>query len=481
MRISLAFLICFVVLLFGTINAQKSANTGFIESKSAVTEVDFCSYHRCQSCKTDADCAADMVCQYKSGAGTCHRRPLFPGYNWNDFAGTILNFFGAMLAAGGGLGGGGLFVPIFILCVGLLPEEAIPLSQAMIFGGAIANMIMNSQNSHPLFPKRPLVDYSALLVLQPPMLIGTMFGVLLQVMSPHWFVLGLLAVTLCYTVFKTYNKAVTLWKDESGQAEHHYSPAPTSENVHLIPAPAVDSDPRLREIETREATWKTSIVWIVLLWTVVAIFTLLRGGRPHATSVAGVYTCSATYWVLTALQVPLLLSITWFVGRQLSTDYAYKERVRPIVKGDIAWTPQNIILYPFWSLFAGTLGGMLGIGGGMIMGPLLLQLGMIPEVAAATSATTVFISSSAAALNFYTMGLLMEDYALWYMSIGFIATFLGQTVVSFLIKKYKRSSIIVIVVTILIAIATLMLFISGSIQVAHDIDHGEHLGFQSFC
>eukprot|EP00455_Lapot_gusevi_P055708 TRINITY_DN909_c0_g1_i9.p1 TRINITY_DN909_c0_g1~~TRINITY_DN909_c0_g1_i9.p1 ORF type:complete len:125 (-),score=60.65 TRINITY_DN909_c0_g1_i9:150-524(-) len=124
---------------------------------------------------------------------------------------------------------------------------------------------------------------------------------------------------------------------------------------------------------------------------------------------------------------------------------------------------------------------MLGIGGGMIMGPLLLQLGMIPEVAAATSATTVFISSSAAALNFYTMGLLMEDYALWYMSIGFIATFLGQTVVSFLIKKYKRSSIIVIVVTILIAIATLMLFISGSIQVAHDIDHGEHLGFQSFC
>ena len=41
------------------------------------------------------------------------------------------------------------------------------------------------------------------------------------------------------------------------------------------------------------------------------------------------------------------------------------------------------------SFLAGALGGMLGLGGGMFMSPLLLELGMTPQVAVATSATTV--------------------------------------------------------------------------------------------
>jgi len=40
-----------------------------------------------------------------------------------------LIFIGAMLAAGGGLGGGGIFVPLYILVVRLSPYDAIPLSQ----------------------------------------------------------------------------------------------------------------------------------------------------------------------------------------------------------------------------------------------------------------------------------------------------------------------------------------------------------------
>jgi hypothetical protein len=41
------------------------------------------------------------------------------------------------------VGGGGLFVPILILVVGLRPDEAIPLSQAMIARGSVAKMILN--------------------------------------------------------------------------------------------------------------------------------------------------------------------------------------------------------------------------------------------------------------------------------------------------------------------------------------------------
>lgn len=116
-----------------------------------------------------------------------------------------------------------------------------------------------------------------------------------------------------------------------------------------------------------------------------------------------------------------------------------------------------------------------------VPGPILLYLGMLPQVAAATSATTVLISSSAAALNFYAIGLLLEDYAGWYMAIGFIATLFGATLVSYLIRKYNRTSIIIIVIVVLIAIATILLLVVGTLQLIKDIKTGEHLSFTGYC
>lgn len=42
--------------------------------------------------------------------------------------------------------------------------------------------------------------------------------------------------------------------------------------------------------------------------------------------------------------------------------------------------PPNKLIFPIMALLAGTLGGIFGIGGGMIISPILLQLGTKPEV-----------------------------------------------------------------------------------------------------
>ena len=47
--------------------------------------------------------------------------------------------------------------------------------------------------------------------------------------------------------------------------------------------------------------------------------------------------------------------------------------------------------------------GLLGIGGGIVIGPLLLELGADPVMAAATSALMVLFSSSSAALAYGTL------------------------------------------------------------------------------
>lgn len=40
----------------------------------------------------------------------------------------------------------------------------------------------------------------------------------------------------------------------------------------------------------------------------------------------------------------------------------------------------NKLTFPIMALLAGVLGGVFGIGGGMLISPLLLQVGISPEV-----------------------------------------------------------------------------------------------------
>mmetsp|Transcript_11577 Transcript_11577/g.21219 ORF Transcript_11577/g.21219 Transcript_11577/m.21219 type:complete len:88 (-) Transcript_11577:213-476(-) len=66
---------------------------------------------------------------------------------------------------------------------------------------------------------------------------------------------------------------------------------------------------------------------------------------------------------------------------------------------------------------AGVSAGLLGIGGGMVQSPLMLEMGMLPEVQRATSATMILFTASSAALQFLAAGAfpgsLQYDYAIW--------------------------------------------------------------------
>lgn len=45
----------------------------------------------------------------------------------------------------------------------------------------------------------------------------------------------------------------------------------------------------------------------------------------------------------------------------------------------------QLALYCFFGVLAGVVGGLLGLGGGFIMGPLFLELGIPPQVSAVFS------------------------------------------------------------------------------------------------
>ena len=45
--------------------------------------------------------------------------------------------------------------------------------------------------------------------------------------------------------------------------------------------------------------------------------------------------------------------------------------------------PSNKLIFPLMALLAGMLGGVFGIGGGILISPLLLRIGVTPEISSA--------------------------------------------------------------------------------------------------
>ena len=145
------------------------------------------------------------------------------------------------------------------------------------------------------------------------------------------------------------------------------------------------------------------------------------------------------------------------------------------------WTGRNVYLYPALSGFAGMFGGLLGIGGGMIMGPLLLELGMLPNNTQATSATTVMITSGAAMFQFLFLGMLIPDYGIFFALMGFVATFFGQTALDYLVKKYNTTSFIVFSIALVMIIAVILMAVAGVIRIVAEIENGTGGGFTALC
>lgn len=97
-------------------------------------------------------------------------KALFP-LDSSDVWGTIAVTLGMLIAASGGIGGGGILVPLYILMFGFRPKYAVALSNFTIVGSSITNIVLNLPKRHPS-ADRPLVDWDLILVMEPLTMAG---------------------------------------------------------------------------------------------------------------------------------------------------------------------------------------------------------------------------------------------------------------------------------------------------------------------
>ncbi|KAF0714788.1 Aste57867_3694 [Aphanomyces stellatus] len=490
-----------------------------------------CIQKTCQLCQQHADCAtspfdfskrcvvdaASMVALdgQLHALSSCMEKNLFDPFTSLDSWSSFLGFLCTALGSAAGTGGGGLLVPMFILAFGLGPKHAIPMSKATIFGGAIATFVMNFRKKHPYQPRRPLIDYTLSAMMEPPTLIGTIFGVMANATFPSWLILLLLLSLLSFMAVRTLQKvqkidaqeaktnnaeAIQLLpktklspRDEAKDARIRRDDFDDFESLPpLVIPPGTDKATYLAEIQAhlyKEESNVFPIAYVmplVLCWLIIFVQSLFRGG--HGTpSIVGIGCGSTTYWLLTFLPLLALILITWLMGQRLRV----RNQLRVLsgadfAVGDLHWTRKTTqLVFPMYCFVAGIASGLLGIGGGMVQNPIMLEYGLLPSISSASASYMILFTSSATTLQFAVAGQfpgqLQYDYIVWYALMGFLGGVFGQNCVGYIVRKYKRSSILVYVLAFMIAASAIAMGITGYQTVVHDFSKGVHLGFSGVC
>ena len=428
---------------------------------------------------------------------------LFP-LGLRDVAGFVFACGGLMIAAGGGIGGGGMLVPIYIIVLGFQPKYAIPLSNVTVLGGAITNVVFAWPKRHP-HADRPLIDWDLILVMQPMQLVGALLGGFINKMAPELLLTVMLVVLLGLTAESTLKKALKMYKKESAAiaaaaarkeseltalSKESAKDVEQAEGTGLlddtddepgardkkrdggdlddIDAAALKSelDGILREEAQAAPAWKLQL--LAAMFAAIIAINVLKGGGSTP-SIVGVACGTAPFWGLTLSMLGLLVYVGHYVREYLLAQTARKARVGyKYVEGDIVWDAKGTIKYPLICIGAGMCAGLFGIGGGIVTGPLMLELGVHPKVAGASTATMILLTAFTAATSFMMFGLLQVDYGTLLFPMGIGATYAGQKILNELMKNNERNSYIAFSIGAVVAISAVFMTLQSLLSMAYN-------------
>nr|AFK35007.1 unknown [Medicago truncatula] len=395
-------------------------------------------------------------------------------FGWRIVVGSIVGFFGAALGSVGGVGGGGIFIPMLTLIIGFDPKSSTALSKCMITGAAGSTVYCNLRLRHPTLDM-PLIDYDLALLFQPMLMLGISIGVAFNVMFADWMVTILLIILFIGTSTKALVKGIDTWKKEAIMKKEAFEEAAQMLESGSTPDYASEEDYKSlpADLQDEEVPLLDNIHWkelsvLMYVWVAFLIVQILKTYSK---------TCSIEYWLLNSLQVPIAISVTLFEAICLCKG----TRVIASRGKEITWKFHKICLYCFCGIIAGMVSGLLGLGGGFILGPLFLELGIPPQVASATSTFAMVFSSSMSVVQYYHLDRFPIPYASYLVLVATIAALTGQHVVRKIIAIFGRASIIVFILAFTIFVSAISLGGVGIGNMVEKMENAEYMGFDNLC
>ncbi|XP_026419980.1 sulfite exporter TauE/SafE family protein 3-like [Papaver somniferum] len=397
-------------------------------------------------------------------------------FGWKIVVGTIIGFIGAACGSVGGVGGGGIYVPMLTLIIGFDAKTSVPISKCMITGAALSTVYYNLKRRHPTLDM-PVIDYNLTLLIQPMLMLGISIGVILSEVFNDWMVTVLLIVLFLATSTMSFFKGVETWKKESRlKKEVNCLESNGEEDVlednplAIEPSNGTSTQKQKREmVPILENVYWKELAILVSVWVAYLVLQIFKNKMV---------TCSTTYWILSSIQIPISVGVTAYTSVGL---YKGKKVIASPGEKGTNWKVHQLIFYSAVGVFAGVVGGLLGMGGGFILGPLFLQVGIPPQVSTATATFAMLFSSSMSVVEYYLLKRFPVPYALYFFAVATLSALAGQHVVRKIISILGRVSLIIFILSITIFVSAIFLGGDGVANMTRKIEHKQYLGFEKLC
>lgn len=440
---------------------------------------------------------------------------------------TFLVLVLGSLAAGAGIGGGGLFVPLYAFVLGVGAKGAVPLSKATILGASIGNMISILFAQHPDPNKtKPLIDYEAAVFMQSGELLGVVFGVLLNLILPEIIIVIFLALLLGFNAYKTLTKGMSKYREETRamavkpkqpvvgsvagdvEAMQYGREVPATDNFEgdspRLPrgtvslGKVVDVDVVTTQIElgTKQKVQQSQSAAMAAIlvedaqqfplwaWGMLAPMTLFTIFYAYAKTEWLTVCSPGPYWAFYFSPVLVLGGFMASAGVLLHKRYLVRVEGGYHFVGDgeenpayrdIKWDTSTLQKFPFIAVLAGVAAGLLGIGGGMVIGPLFIQLDVQPTVGSSTCAFMILWTALSGVVQYYFAGKLGSGFIIYGTIVGFVSGQMGQRMVDAALRRYGRPSFVIFLLGGIILAATIAMTGTGSYKLIEGLLHGDRL------
>jgi len=204
---------------------------------------------------------------------------------------------------------------------------------------------------------------------------------------------------------------------------------------------------------------KEKLLYLLFLWVGLTLITFFKGGKG-VDSLIGITCEDAGFYVLIALQFLWTIGFAVVFGLKCVSRTESRLKVNyPFHKNDVLWNRRKLNIYASSTFGAGIVAGLIGIGGGMVLGPLMLMMGVHPRVSSATTATMIVLTSSSVAIIFVTSGLVPWEYALFFFFVCFSGAYIGKKYIDSYVKKTGMASILIGILATIIGLATIGCFV----------------------
>ena len=420
-------------------------------------------FQECYDC-ADSWCPEDCnSIMWRCSGDICMHKELFP-LNYSDLFLVLLIFGTTTLSTLSGVGGGAIDVLILMLVGGFPLEMAVPLALCDVFGACIVKFGYFVKRRNPLNNFRYLPNYKIVLLFVP--LYGTFayVGYLLNSYSPYFLTLLVLLVVLCISLYKSLMKLLVLYRNNSA---FYVKERAEIDGIYDV------------LVEKESITLEEVTLYMDYAQVKVSKYELeLYGINRRREKLFGLLfvngLCVALNLVLLIFTFLKLIDAVLFFGIQLLFTsfiiffvvcYIYVDNGKWIGNGSggrngrmdtIVWSWFNIMKLIIASSVTGVVSSYVGIGGGMIMNPILVSMKVSPHVVLATYSVSAFYSVTIAIFQYIILGNISLFYSFLFFFCGICGALCGVLLLHFM----NSQKAIVWCMVILFLLSILMVFVS---------------------